>query len=64
MATSQRVYEENDNVDDILLKEISKYVFYKQLWSLALDLGIHQTEISAMAAIKNPGEEIYKVSIF
>ena len=54
MATVQRVYEENDNVDDTLLNQISKYVFYDNLWSLARDLEIPQTKISGMAAIKAP----------
>ena len=48
MATAQRVYEETDTVDDTLLNQISKYVFYDNLWSLARDLGIPQTEISGM----------------
>ena len=64
MATAQRVYEDNDNVDDTLLKEISNYVFSDKLWSLAIDIGIRQTQISAMAEIKDPQEKIYKVSIF
>ena len=54
MATAQRVYEENDIVDDYLLNQISKYVFYENLWSLARDLGIPQTKISGMAEIKDP----------
>ena len=60
-GTAQRVYEDNDNVDDTLLNQISKYVFYENLWSLARDLGIPETEISAMVEIKNPQEKIYKV---
>ena len=61
MATAQRVYEDNDNVDDTLLNQISKYVFYDQLWSLARDIGIPQTEISGMVEIKDPKEKIFKV---
>ena len=64
MAIAQRVYEENDNVDDILLKEISNYVFSDKLWSLTLDIGIRQTQINAMAEINDPQEKVYKVSIF
>ena len=64
MAAAQRVYEDNDSVDDTLLNQISKYVFYDQLWSLARDIGIPQTKISGMAEIKDAQEKIYKVSIF
>ena len=64
MATAQRVYEENDIVDNYLLKEISNYVFPEKLWSLAIDIGIRQTEISGMTDIKDPGEKVYKVGIF
>ena len=64
MATAEPVYEENDSVDDYLLNQISKYVFYENLWSLARDLGIPQTEISGMEEIKTSMEKIYKVSIF
>ena len=61
MATARGPYEENDNVDDTLLNQISKYVFYENLRSLARDLGIPQTEISGMEEIKDPQEKIYKV---
>ena len=61
MATAQRVYKENDNVDDTLLNQISKKVFYKNLSSLARDLGIPQTEIDAMVEIKDPQDKTYKV---
>ena len=37
--------------------------FIENLWSLARDLGIPQTEISGMAAIKDPQEKIFKVRI-
>ena len=60
-GTAQRVYEDNDNVDDTLLNQISKYVFYENLSSLVRDLGIPQTEISGMAEIKAPQEKIFKV---
>ena len=62
MATAQRVYEENDNVDDIVLNRISKYVFYENLSSLArLILKFLRPEISGMVEIKVPQEKIYKV---
>ena len=64
MAATQRVYKESDNVDETLLNQISKYVFNDNLWSLARDLGIPQTEISAMVEIKDPQEKIFKVSFF
>ena len=60
----KRVYEENDPVDDSLLNTISKYVFNDNLWSLARDLGIPQTEISGMEEIKDPQEKKFKVSFF
>ena len=64
MAAAQRVYEDNDSVDDTLLNQISKYVFYENLSSLARDLEIPQTKISGMAEIIDPQEKIFKVSIF
>ena len=60
-GTAQRVYEDNDNVDDTLLNKISKYVFYENLSSLARDIGIPQTEISGMVEIKDPQEKKFKV---
>ena len=63
-GTAQRVYKENDIVDYILLNQISKYVFYENLWSLARDLEIPQTEISGMIEIKDPQDRIFKVSFF
>ena len=62
MAATQSVYLDSDTVNDALLNKISKYVFYENLWSLARDLGIPQTEISGMAAIKDPQEKVFKVS--
>ena len=62
MAVAQCVYDENDNVDDTLLNQISKYVFNDNLWSLVRDLGIPQTKISGMEEIKDPQEKIFKVS--
>ena len=63
MAMARGPYEENDNVDDTLLNQISKYVFYDNLWSLARYLGIPQTEISRMVEIKDPQEKVFKVRI-
>ena len=61
MAALQRIYEGDDTVDDTLLNQISKYVFYDNLWSLAQDLGIPQTEISGLVEIKTSQEKIFCV---
>ena len=64
MATG-RVYEEKDNVDDTLLNQISKYVFYDNLWSLARDLEVRETEIrKTLHASSSPQEQIFKVSFY
>ena len=63
MATAQPVYEGNDTIDDNLLNQISKYVLYDKLWSLARDLGIKETEIRKITRVSSPQEQIFKVGI-
>ena len=64
MAALQRIYEGDDTVDDTLLNQISKFIFYENLSSLARDLAIPQTEISGLVEIKTSQEKIFKVSTF
>ena len=64
MAAAQHVYQEDDSVDDNLLNQTSDYVFYDNLWSLARDLEVSETEIRRIADIKDPKEKIFKVCIF
>ena len=64
MAAVQPVYEGNDTVDDTLLNQISKYVFYDNLESLARDLEVRETEIRKITcASSSPQEQIFKVRI-
>ena len=64
MATARGPYEENDNVEDTLLNQISKYVFYENLWSLARDLEVRETEIQKIFRVSSPPQEqIFKVRI-
>ena len=63
MAAAQKIYEENDNVDENLLNQISKHVFHDNLESLARDLGIKETEIRKITRIPSPQDQIFKVSM-
>ena len=62
MATAQPVYEDDNIVDDGLLNQISKYVFYENLSSLARDLEVHETQIQKIRRpSSSPQEQIFKV---
>ena len=64
MATGgvRRIYEEDDPVDDSLLNQLSKWILYHRLPSLARDLGISDAEISRiMIPSRAPEEQIFKV---
>ena len=65
MATggAGRIYEDDDPVDDSLLNQLSKWIIYYQLPSLARDLGMSQADFSRIAiATTQPQEQIFKVS--
>ena len=58
----RRIYEEDDPVDDSLLNQLSKWILYHRLPSLARDLGMSQAEFSRIAtATTQPQEQIFKV---
>ena len=57
-----RIYEEDDKVDDYLLNELSKWVLYHRLPSLARSLGLSQAEFSRIATVTTqPEEQIFQV---
>ena len=61
MATRERIYEENDSVDDYLLNQISKYIFHDQLGTMSRDLGITSVEHQRSVAKLSPEDQIFKV---
>ena len=66
MATggTKLTYEDDDRVDEYLLNQISKWILYYRLPSLARDLGISQAEFSRVSvATSQPEEQIFKVSV-
>ena len=61
---SRGLYEEDDNVDDYLLNQVSKHVLYNKLGSLARDLRLTDAEYSRIATpTKHPEEQIFGVSV-
>ena len=57
-----RIYEEDDKVDDYLLNELSKWVLYHRLPSLARSLGLSQAEFSRIVTTTTqPEEQIFQV---
>ena len=57
-----QMYEEDDKVDEYLLNQVSKWVLYHRLPSLARDLGITQAEFSRIVgAHSQPEEQIFQV---
>ena len=67
MATggSERLYEEDDRLDERLLNQISKWIMYNKLPSLARNLGFSDAEISRiMFTHADPEEQCFQVSIF
>ena len=61
---SSRVYEEEDTVDDRLLKKLKNWIIHDHLENLARHLGFTQAEISAiMADNKSSAEQIFQVNI-
>ena len=66
MATggSERLYEEDDRLDERLLIQISKWIMYHRLPSLARHLGISDAEISRiMFGSRDPEEQGFQVLI-
>ena len=64
MATEQtrRVYKEDDKLDERLLSQISKWILYHRLPSLARHLGISDAEISRiMIPSRTPEEQCFQV---
>ena len=62
MATGGRHYQEDDQVDDYLLNQVSKWIMYNKLGSLARDLGLSQAKVSRIAIPpEDPKEQIFKV---
>ena len=62
MATGGRHYEEDDQVDDYLLNQVSKWILYHRLGSLARDLGLSHAHYSRIAIpSEDPKEQIFKV---
>ena len=65
MATggATRLYEEDDKLDEYLLNQVSKWVLYHRLPSLARDLGISQAQFSRIVgAHSQPEEQIFQVN--
>ena len=59
---SDRLYEEDDRVDERLLNQISKWIMYNRLPSLARHLGFSDAEISrVMFASRDPEEQCFQV---
>ena len=61
MATTERVYQEHDSVDDYLLNQISKHIFHDQLGTLSRDLGISNAEHQRAVLKKSPQDQIFQV---
>ena len=59
----RRIYEEDDEVDEYLLNQLSKWIIYDNLGTIARDLGMSQAEFSRIVAIgtNQPLEQIFKV---
>ena len=59
---ARRLYEEDDKLDEYLLNQVSKWVLYHRLPSLARDLGISQAQFTRIVGRKSqPEEQIFEV---
>ena len=59
---SERLYEEDDVLDERLLNQISKWIMYNRLPSLARHLGFSDAEITRiMFASRDPEEQCFQV---
>ena len=66
MATTvaRRLYQEEDLVDEYLLNQVSKWILYHHLGTLARDLRISQAEFSRIATpLSTPEEQSFKVNL-
>ena len=67
MASEQtrHAYNEDDKLDERLLNQISKWIFYHRLPSLARHLGISDAEITRiMIPSRTPEEQCFQVRFF
>ena len=61
---SDRLYEEDDLLDERLLNQISKWIMYNKLPSLARHLGFSDAEISIiMFGHHDPEEQCFQVCV-
>ena len=61
---SERLYEEDDVLDHRLLNQISKWIMYNRLPSLARHLGFSDAEITRiMIPHRTPEEHCFQVAI-
>ena len=61
-STSGYLYEEDDRLDERLLNQISKWILYHRLPSLARHLGISDAEITRiMIPSRTPEEQCFQV---
>ena len=59
---SDRLYEEDDRLDERLLNQISKWIMYNRLPSLARHLGFSDAEISRIVFThQDPEEQCFQV---
>ena len=59
---SQRLYEEDDRLDERLLNQISKWIMYNRLPSLARHLRFSDAEISRILfTYQDPEEQCFQV---
>ena len=57
-----RLYEEDDRLDERLLNQISKWIMFNRLPSLARHLGFSDAEITrVMFASRDPEEQCFQV---
>ena len=64
-STSGYLYEEDDRLDEKLLNDISKWILYNRLPSLARHLGLSVADISRIINPYNtPEEQCFQVRIF
>ena len=61
-GTMNRLYEEDDCLDIKLLNQLSKWILYNRLPSLARHLGFHEAEISIILAYRDPEEQCFQVN--
>ena len=61
-GSTPRLYEEDDVLDERLLNQISKWILYHRLPSLARHLGISDAEITRiMIPARTPEEQCFQV---